>query len=66
MTTSDREAIGTPLMLAYNDVGRQHMMFGTDYPFTSHGPERVEELPISAEDKGADARRECGSGVWAG
>jgi len=40
------------LMLAYNYVGRQHMMFGTDYPYTNHGPEHVEELPISSEDKG--------------
>ena len=39
------------LMLAYNYVGRQHMMFGTDYPYTNHGPEHVETLPISAEDK---------------
>jgi len=38
-------------MLAYNYVGRQHMMFGTDYPYTNHGPEHVETLPISAEDK---------------
>lgn len=39
------------LMLAYNYVGRGHMMFGTDYPYTNHGPEHVETLPISAEDK---------------
>jgi aminocarboxymuconate-semialdehyde decarboxylase len=40
------------LMLAYHYVGRQHMMFGTDYPYTNHGPEHVEEPPISTEDKG--------------
>ncbi len=39
------------LMLAYNYVGRQRMMFGTDYPYTNYGPEHVEELPISREDK---------------
>ncbi|HEV8015540.1 MAG TPA: amidohydrolase family protein [Stellaceae bacterium] len=39
------------LMLAYNYVGREHMMFGTDYPYTNHGPEHVTSLPISAEDK---------------
>jgi aminocarboxymuconate-semialdehyde decarboxylase len=39
------------LMLAHNYVGRHHMMFGTDYPYTNYGPEHVEELPISNEDK---------------
>jgi hypothetical protein len=44
-------------MLAYNYVGRQHMMFGTDYPYTNHGPEHVEELPISAKDEAATRKR---------
>ena len=39
------------LMLAHNYVGRDHMMFGTDYPYTAHGPGHVESLPITAEDK---------------
>ncbi|HEY3917569.1 MAG TPA: amidohydrolase family protein [Stellaceae bacterium] len=39
------------LMLAYNYVGRHHMMFGTDYPYTPYGPEHVEKLPIGAADK---------------
>jgi hypothetical protein len=44
-------------MLAYNYAGRQHMMFGTDYPYTNHGPEHVEELPISAKDEAATRKR---------
>jgi aminocarboxymuconate-semialdehyde decarboxylase len=39
------------LMLAYNYVGREHMMFGTDYPYTNHGPEHVASLPISDADR---------------
>jgi aminocarboxymuconate-semialdehyde decarboxylase len=52
------------IMLAHNYVGREHMMFGTDYPYTPHTPKYVEELPISAADKelclGGNAERVFG------
>ncbi len=39
------------LMLAHNFVGREQMMFGTDYPYTNHGPKHVEDLPITPAEK---------------
>ncbi len=38
------------LMFAHNYLGRDRMMFGTDYPYVPIGPEHVEDLPLSAED----------------
>jgi aminocarboxymuconate-semialdehyde decarboxylase len=52
------------LMLAHGYVGRNNMMFGTDYPYTPHTPKYVEDLPISAGDKelmlGGNAERVFG------
>jgi aminocarboxymuconate-semialdehyde decarboxylase len=52
------------LMLAHNYVGREHMMFGTDYPYTPHTPKYVEDLPLSPGDKelclGGNAQRVFG------
>ena len=61
----DTCAIGqNTLMLAHDYVGREHMMFGTDYPYTPHTPKYVEDLPISAADKelmlGGNAERVFG------
>lgn len=50
----DTCAVGqNTLMLAHGYLGREHMMFGTDYPYTPLTPGYVEDLPISAGDKKA-------------
>jgi aminocarboxymuconate-semialdehyde decarboxylase len=52
------------LMLAHDYVGRERMMFGTDYPYTPHTTKYVEDLPLSAGDKelclGGNAQRVFG------
>jgi aminocarboxymuconate-semialdehyde decarboxylase len=52
------------LMLAHDYVGRERMMFGTDYPYTPHTTKYVEDLPLSPADKelclGGNAQRVFG------
>ncbi|SDP61253.1 aminocarboxymuconate-semialdehyde decarboxylase [Rhodoferax sp. OV413] len=52
---------GPLITLAHGYIGREKLLFGTDYPFIDRGAEHVAELPISADDKdlilGGNARR---------
>ena len=48
----DSCAIGEPMLLLARDlVGTEHLLFGTDYPYTGIGTEHVDTLPLSGAEK---------------
>ncbi len=42
---------GPLIMLAHGYIGRDRLLFGTDYPFIDRGAEHVQALPLPDEDK---------------